>query len=82
MSYLAHVLKQFVSHRFVVRQIRELLALVGWVMAAPALLRPLAGVAVVVARRLAPRSGRIGLLHVVRDRSRSGVTVALLMLVP
>jgi putative ABC transport system permease protein len=55
--------------------------LVGAVLLVPLVMRPIAGVAGAVTRRLAPGVGDVGVMHLVKQRSRSAYTLALVMVV-
>ena len=57
------------------------LILLGAVLMVPLLTRPVARVAGRVTRRLAPGLGDIGVMHLVKERSRSAYTLALVMVV-
>lgn len=58
-----------------------LLILFGAVLLVPLLLRPLAAVVGFLTRRMASGGGRVGVLHLVKERSRSAYTLALIMVV-
>ncbi len=63
------------------RSIAVLVVLLGAVLAVPLVLGPLARVLGRVTRRLAPGVGSIAVLHLVKERSRSAYTLALVMVV-
>jgi putative ABC transport system permease protein len=58
-----------------------LLVLTGSVLAVPLVLRPVAGLVGRMTRRLAPGVGRISVMHLVKERSQSASTLALVMVV-
>jgi putative ABC transport system permease protein len=64
-----------------VRSTAVLLVLLGAVLAVPSALGPLARMLGRVTRRLAPGVGAIAVLHLVKERSRSAYTLALVMVV-
>ena len=64
-----------------VRSLGALVLLLGAVLLVPPLLRPLARVLGAVTRRLAPGVGDIAVMHLVKERSRSAYTLALVMVV-
>lgn len=63
------------------RSLAVLVVLTGAVLAVPIVLGPLAGVLGRATRRLAPGVGGIAVLHLVKERSRSAYTLALVMVV-
>jgi putative ABC transport system permease protein len=63
------------------RQAGSPLVLLGAVLLVPLITRPVASLAGRVTRRLAPGVGDIGVMHLVKERSRSGYTLALVMVV-
>jgi putative ABC transport system permease protein len=63
------------------RGFTALLVLMGAVLIVPWLLRPVAQVLGAATRRLAPGVGPIAVLHLVKERSRSAYTLALVMVV-
>ena len=64
-----------------VRSLAVLVVLLGAVLAVPLVLGPLASVVGRATRRLAPGVGAIAVLHLVKERSRSAYTLALVMVV-
>ncbi|MGH2686327.1 MAG: ABC transporter permease, partial [Actinomycetota bacterium] len=64
-----------------VRSLGALVLLLGAVLLVPPLLSPLARVLGAVTRRLAPGVGDIAVMHLVKERSRSAYTLALVMVV-
>ncbi|HJR24434.1 MAG TPA: FtsX-like permease family protein [Acidimicrobiales bacterium] len=64
-----------------VRSVAVIVVLLGAVLAVPLVLGPLARVVGRATRRLAPGVGAIAVLHLVKERSRSAYTLALVMVV-
>ena len=63
------------------RSLGTLLLLLGAVLAVPPLLRPLARTLGLLTRRVASGVGNIAVMHLVKERSRSAYTLALVMVV-
>jgi len=64
-----------------VRTLASAAVLVGSVLVVPLLLGPVAFVVGAVTRRLSPGVGRVGVMHLVKERNRSAFTAALIMVV-
>jgi putative ABC transport system permease protein len=64
-----------------IRSLAAILVLLGAVLLVPFLVRPLARCLGPVTRRLAPGVGDIAVMHLVKERSRSAYTLALIMVV-
>lgn len=63
------------------RGVTTLSLLLGSVLVVPVLLRPVAAVVGRLTRRLAPGVGDVAVMHLVKERSRSAYTLALVMVV-